>query len=96
MILRIRFDQVDSVIPARFHPQKTTVICADFGEIQRIGAGDDLPVYDGTYNVIPATAEQTLPTAQKKMLSDVKIEKIPYAEVSNNSGGITATIGNEV
>jgi hypothetical protein len=50
-------------------------------------------VYDGTYQVTPMVTSQTLDTSNKLMQSDVVIEKIPYAEVSNNSGGKTASIG---
>lgn len=50
-------------------------------------------VYEGSYTVTPMVAEQTLDTSQKLMQSDVVIKKIPYFEVSNNSGGITASIG---
>lgn len=57
----------------------------------------DLPKYDGEFIVIPAVnEEQTLKTGAKYVPSDIKVNKIPYAEVSNNSGGVTATIGNEV
>lgn len=58
---------------------------------------DDLPVYDGEYVVVPDTDnEQILKTAQKLLDADIKVNKVPYAEVSNIMGGITATIGNEV
>lgn len=54
----------------------------------------ELPLYDGEFTVTPLVGEeQTLLTAQKLLGSDIKIEKIPYSEVTNNSGGITATIG---
>lgn len=54
----------------------------------------DLPVYDGAFSVTPsAVNEITLLTAQTFMDSDIKVEKIPYAEVTNHSGGKTATIG---
>lgn len=58
---------------------------------------EDLPKYDGEFTVIPsANDEQVLQTAAKYVSSDIRVNKIPYAEVSNNSGGTTATIGNEV
>ncbi len=57
---------------------------------------DDLPQYDGEYSITPSVNEQTLETAQTYLDADIKINKIPYAEVSNSSGGMTATIGNEV
>lgn len=65
---------------------------SDFGEIQVVVVGKP-DVYDGEYRVIPKISAQTLDTANKLMQSDVVVEKIPYAEVSNNSGGKTASIG---
>lgn len=57
----------------------------------------DLPKYDGTIEVIPDTANaQVLRTAQKYMESDITVKKVPYAEITNLSGGKTATIGSEV
>lgn len=50
-------------------------------------------VYDGSYTVVPQISRQTLDTANKLMQSDVVVEKIPYAEVTNNTGGKTVTIG---
>lgn len=52
------------------------------------------PQYDGDYTVTPSTENEiTLETAQKLMRADVKVQKIPYAEVSNDKGGKTVTIG---
>ena len=53
----------------------------------------DYEVYEGSYKVTPAVSSQTLDTSNKLMQADVLVEKIPYAEVSNNSGGKTASIG---
>lgn len=53
----------------------------------------DYEVYEGAYKVTPSTSNQTLGTRNKLMQADVVVEEIPYAEVSNNSGGITANIG---
>lgn len=56
-----------------------------------------LPSYNGEYQVTPSAAEDvTLLTSQTFVDANIKVSKIPYAEVSNNSGGTTATIGNEV
>lgn len=53
--------------------------------------------YTGEYSITPsATSEVTLQTAQKLMDADVRIQKIPYYNVSNNAGGETAYIANEV
>lgn len=57
-------------------------------------AGATFPSYEGEYTVTPSTEEEiTLATAQKVLLADVKVNKIPYAEVTNIKGGKTVTIG---
>lgn len=57
----------------------------------------DLPKYDGVVEIIPDVDNaQVLKTAQKYMETDVKIRKIPFAEVTNQTGGKTVTIGKEV
>lgn len=63
--------------------------------VRTSGGADDLnyEVYEGSYIVTPSVSKQTLDTANKLMKSDVIIEEIPYAEVGNNSGGKTVTIG---
>lgn len=55
---------------------------------------DNLPTYDGSFVVTPsADNDQTLLTSGKYNESDIKVEKIPYAEVSNPAGGVTVIIG---
>ena len=56
----------------------------------------EVETYDGSYEVIPKTEGQTLETNQKYMKSDVTIQKIPFYDVSNESGGSTVYIGSEV
>lgn len=70
----------------------------DNGKIAKVVGGKwqavELPVYDGAYTVIPSTEdERVLETAQKYMDADIKVKKVPYAEVTNTSGGITVFIG---
>ncbi len=50
--------------------------------------------YDGPYDVIPMpNTTQILPTANLAMSTNINVHEIPYQEVTNLSGGITATIG---
>lgn len=49
--------------------------------------------YNGPYEVTPSIQSQILSTENLGMLEDVFIKEIPYYEVSNLSGGYTATIG---
>lgn len=53
---------------------------------------EDVPLYEGVYDVTPTVSEQTLPTARKYLSEDVTIKEIPYFEVSNDSGGGTVYI----
>ena len=54
-----------------------------------------LPDYEGAYEVTPRKVEQVLETKDKSMTDNVTVFAIPYAEVSNLGGGLTATIGLE-
>ena len=57
------------------------------------GSGSGLDWYEGPYEVTPSTSSQTLSTSNLAMSEDVEINEIPYHEVTNLSGGKTATIG---
>lgn len=71
---------------------------SDNGKILKVVNGKwaivEMPVYEGEFEVTPAVdVDQTLLTAQKLVDANIKVTKIPYAEVSNSSNGVTATIG---
>ena len=68
---------------------------ANMGETQVIHIGDP-PRYEGPYAITPKVSAQTMPTKGKIMTEDVAIKSIPYFDVSNNTGGSTVYIGNEV
>lgn len=53
-----------------------------------------IEIYRGAHIVAPSVwREQTLRTKNYKVTDNIVVEKIFYAEVSNESGGLTATIG---
>lgn len=56
----------------------------------------DVESYDGEYKVTPKVTEQVLPTAKKFMNADVTVAKIPIYDVSNNSGGTTVYIADNI
>lgn len=64
----------------------------ELGTIINVG---DFPVYDGSYQITPKVSEQVLETKNKSLLDDITVFQIPYAAVSNPSGGETVTIGLE-
>lgn len=51
------------------------------------------PQYTGSYSVIPSTNEQVLDTQNTALNKNIRVQPIPYQEVSNPSGGNTAIIG---
>ena len=68
----------------------------DFGEFSVLTIHKDAEYYEGEYKVTPAVVAQTLPTAKRTMKDDMTILAIPYYDVSNQAGGQTVYIGNEV
>lgn len=66
-----------------------------FGEY--LESGDSIIDYDeyqGEYIVTPLpSVEAILRTRNKVLKHDIVINPIPYAEVSNNAGGVTCIIG---
>lgn len=70
---------------------------ADEGKVLTVSGGawmaKALPVYEGAYSITPITGDITLETAQRLMEADVVVQKIPYGEVTNSAGGVTASIG---
>lgn len=53
-------------------------------------------LYEGAYTVHSAAHEvQELPTANKHLIKNITVGKIPYYETSNLSDGITIYIGDE-
>ena len=67
-----------------------------FGTIQNITEYVGGEVYDGTYEVTPKVNAQEMQTEGKIMLHDVTIKSIPFHKVSNQSGGNTVHIGDEL
>ena len=63
------------------------------GDRTNIAPSADVEPYEGNYTVKPAVTAQTLNTTQKYLSKDITVKAIPYAEVSNASGGTTITIG---
>lgn len=79
-------------IPAITEADEGRVLTASGG----VAVWMDLPKYGGEYTVTPSAENvQTLETAQKYMDADVRIEKIPYYEMDNASGGTTIYIGSD-
>lgn len=85
-------DGSGSCLPAITAEDEGRVLTAEGG----LPVWKDLPRYDGAYSVTPSSGSaQTLETAQKYMDSDVRVEKIPYYETENTSGGTTIYIGSD-
>lgn len=61
--------------------------------VKVIVGADELEHYEGDYEITPSVESQEMLTKNKMMDKDVTIKAIPYAEVSNTSGGCTILIG---
>lgn len=58
-----------------------------------IDPDDPNDYYVGTYEITPKTTSQVIDCDNRIMKEDVDVKAIPYSEVSNTTGGQTATIG---
>lgn len=90
------FGEDEKAFSVSFEEKNDSVEDLGFGEIQFVTEYVGGAPYEGDYTVTPAVNAQTLPTKEKVMLDDLSIKAIPYFETSNNSGGNTVYIGNEV
>ena len=78
----------------KFTGRETPNFKAGMGEVHVVTVG--AKPYEGPYEVTPKVDAQTLATADKVMLEDVTVNKIPYFAVGNTSGGETVYIAKEV
>ena len=89
--IEIPDESIDVYVP---DDESVTVEIPESGDITvEIPEVDEGNPYMGDYEVIPSINFQLLPTAECHLEEDILVRPIPYAEVSNLSGGYTATIG---
>ena len=69
---------------------------AEFASFQQVTEYVGAELYEGSYEVTPKVDDQTLPTAKKMMVENVRIHAIPIYEVSNQADGETVYIASEV
>lgn len=91
----VKFENLNKPIKADFSMQRT-VFQTDFESASKIVIVDTTEHYKGNYEVTPKTIQQVMQTRNLIMDNDVIINKIPYFETGNNSGGNTVYIGSEV
>lgn len=95
MRFNVDFKQSDQKIPLCFDSigNRIEVAVESFQREEIIG---DVEYYTGDYTVTPKVVGQSLATMGKMMSDNVIINKIPYYETSNLSGGNTVFIGKEL
>ena len=54
---------------------------------------NNLPLYNGVYEVTPTATTQELATSKTVLRDNIRISGIPFSEIINSSGGLTAVIG---
>lgn len=83
---------IADAIRVRSGENKELIFPTDFiEEIETLA--QDYEIWNGNYIVTPTIAAQILETQGKVMKNNMVINKIPYTEVSNTSGGNTVRIG---
>lgn len=101
MILEVVFEHESSEISVELSTESAEItvefsedapLDAEFGEVSEI-ISENVPRYDGLYEVHPSFSGQVLGTAGMLMEENVKVEQIPLLRISNNSGGTTVIIG---
>ena len=65
----------------------------EFGAVFEIGGQEPVEEYTGEYEVEPSFDDQILETSGKKMLDDLKVNRIAVSSVGNLAGGNTVYIG---
>lgn len=91
MIIDVKFAETAKHFSVQF-TETSKNLGANFGEVQTVTKYVGGERYEGEYDITPKVEAQTLPTANKVLERDVTIDRIPYAEVQNNSNGTTVTI----
>lgn len=91
--ITVEFQDNEKEIPISFSEDESVDI--SFENAYEISPSKPIESYTGPYQITPRTYEQSFDTTQKKMNQNLTIREIPYAPVTNSSGGITVTIGGE-
>ena len=73
--------------------ESTQKIPVQFKNLQPITARPEVDYYEGSYEVVPKITAQKLETKDKYLTANVEIKEIPFANVTNNAGGVTVSIG---
>lgn len=81
MVFDVIFEQTSQRLPVTFD------------NFQKVKIVEGVEIYEGTYDVTPLITSQVLPTNEKYMKDDVRIDMIPTREVQNASGGVTFIVG---
>ena len=85
----IRFKVVHDFITLLVNPRKLLKM-----EVEKaVVVGVSCEPYEGSYEVIPTIDGNTIKTKGKYMNENVIVRPIPYSEIPNNVGGVTAIIG---
>lgn len=95
MIIKVKFTELAKNIPVKFK-ENTKLFNAKFGEVHTVTKLVGGEQFEGEYIVTPKVKEQILQTRNKVLVEDMTIKAIPIFNVTNNSGGNTVYIGNEV
>ena len=92
MLFTLKFNQTNQLIPVQF-ASSTESIKLGFENLQIVNVREDVEHYKGSYDITPLITAQIMPTSNKFMDDDVRIEMIPTRELDNEAGGVTFIVG---
>lgn len=92
-VLSVQLHEVGKIEAALSNPDTVGVSLGEAVVVEVAAPTDDIEHYDGAYDVTPLITAQVLPTRDKLMDDNVRVDMIPTREENNAAGGVTFIVG---
>lgn len=92
-VLSVQLHEVGRIAAALSNPDAVGVSLGEAVVVEVAAPTDDIEHYDGAYDVTPLITAQVLPTRDKLMDDNVRVDMIPTREENNAAGGVTFIVG---
>lgn len=91
--LSVQLHDVGKLDAALHEPDAVSVSLGEAVVVEVAAPTGDIEHYDGAYDVTPLITAQVLPTRDKLMDDNVRVDMIPTREENNAAGGVTFIVG---
>lgn len=92
-VLSVQLHEVGNIAAALSNPDTVGVSLGEAVVVKVVAPTDAIEHYDGAYDVTPLITAQVLPTRDKLMDDNVRVDMIPTREENNAAGGVTFIVG---